>query len=333
MHTRVFGFVAVVVFLIVAPVVSPEPLSELSKDLQTMLDEVGKEMVPNLQTVSVLNHGLGSAEIGDFPRMYVSLSAGGTVAPGILKFTGDEEKFENYALLENFLNEADLGEDADVRDITDNYAPYPSARASFGIGITNGWEVDIQAGIIPQAVADVLPVDNLTASITTIGGRVRKVLVRQERGIPAVSVGLGYVYSGINFGYDLAELDPIDAGGTQLDLDGELTYRAVTHSYGTDVRVSTRVLRVLYPFVGASGYFQTTDYTAGVDGFAAVVGTSSTATTPSTEPLSEQQFSNFNVVINTGMDMKLAFFNLFTHLNYAVTTRAPGAVVGVRVQI
>jgi hypothetical protein len=33
------------------------------------------------------------------------------------------------------------------------------------------------------------------------------------------------------------------------------------------------------------------------------------------------------------MDMKLAFFNLFTHLNYAVTTRAPGAVVGVRVQI
>jgi hypothetical protein len=334
MQKRVIVLIGVVLLLGVAPLTfSQDPLSQLSKDLQTMLDELGKEMGPNLQTVSVLNHGLGSAEIGDFPRMYVSVSAGASVAPGILKFTADEEKFDNYALLENFLEEAGFEDGSSVRDITDNYAPYPSARAAFGVGLAGGWEVEVQGGVIPQAAADMAGVDGLTANITTIGGRVRKVLVRQEQGVPAVSVGLGYVYSGINFGYDLAEIDPLDAGGTTLDLDGEITYQATSHSYGTDLRVSTRFLRVFYPFVGASGYFQTTDYKAGIDGFSALVGNATTPTSPTTEPLSEQEFRNFNLVLNTGLDMKLAIFNFFGHFNYAVTTQAPGAIIGMRIQI
>ncbi|MFW6228456.1 MAG: hypothetical protein ACOC2V_03270 [Alkalispirochaeta sp.] len=323
MQKRVIVLVGVVLLLGATPFTfSQDSLSQLSTDLQTMLDELGKEMGPNLQTVSVLNHGLGSAEIGDFPRMYVSVSAGASVAPGILKFTGDEEKFLNYALLENFLEEAGLEEGSGVRDITDNYAPYPSARAAFGVGLAGGWEVEVQGGVIPQAAADTSGVDGIAANITTIGGRVRKVLVRQERGVPAVSVGVGYVYSGINFGYDLAEIEPLDAGGTTLDLDGEIT-----------LRVSTRFLRVFYPFVGACGYFQTTDYKAGIDSFSALVGNATTPTSPTTEPLSEQEFRNFNVVLNTGVDVKLAFFNLFGHLNYAVTTRAPGAIIGMRIQI
>jgi hypothetical protein len=311
-----------------------DALGQLSKDLQTVFDEMGKEIAPNLQTASVLNHGLGSAQIGDFPHMYFSVSAGATVAPGVLKFTGDEEKFDNYSLLSNFLEEADLGEDADIRDITDNYAPYPSLRAGFGVGLTGGWEIDVQAGVVPQAIIGMIPAEGVTANITTLGGRVRKVVVRQEQGIPAVSVGLGYVYSGIAFGYDLADLDPIDAGGgTTLDLDGEMTFQSATHSFGTDVRVSTRLLRVLYPFVGASGYYQATDYKAGIDGFSALVGGSTTPVQANPEPLSEQTFNNFNVVLNTGMDIKLAIFNLFAHLNYAVTTQAPGAIVGFRIQI
>ena len=69
------------------------------------------------------------------------------------------------------------------------------------------------------------------------------------------------------------------------------------------------MLRVLY-----SGYFHT-DYVAGVDDFSAVV-TSMGKTTVGHSL--NQWFSNFNVVINTGMDMKLAVFNLFTPPQYAV---------------
>ena len=337
MYTKRFIVIVLLVALAAPVVFGQDALSQLSKDLQTVFDELGKEIGPNLQTASVLNHGLGSAQIGNFPHMYFSLSAGATVAPGILKFTGDEEKFDNYALLTNFLDEAGLGEDESIRDITNNYAPYPSLRASFGLGLADGWEIDLQAGIVPQIIADQIPADGITANITTIGGRVRKVLVRQEQGVPAISVGVGYVYSGINFGYDLAELEAISTGSgtgsTTLKLNGEMTFETNSHSFGTDLRVSTRFLRVFYPFIGASGYFQNTTYNAGIDDFSALVGSQTTPSKPSIEPLSEQTFNNFNVVLNTGFDLKLAIFNFFTHLNYAVTTRAPGAIVGLRIQI
>jgi hypothetical protein len=308
------------------------PLDQLSNDLQTIFDELGEDIVPNLQTASVLNHGLGSAELGDFPRMYVSLSAGATVAPGVLEFTDDEEKFENFSLINTFLDEAGLN-DASVRNVTDNYAPYPSLRASFGIGLVGGYEIDLQAGILPSGISGVIPVDGVTAGITTIGTRVRKVIVQQQPGLPAVSVGVGYVFSSIGFGYDLDELDPIETGSTELDLNGDLVFEAMTHSFGVDARASTRFLRISYPFIGVSGYFQRTTYKAGVDGFSANIDGSPNETEPAIEPLSEQEFNDFNLVVNAGSDIKLAIVNLFIHLNYAIDTRAYGGILGMRIQI
>lgn len=317
-----------------APVAAQDSVSNLASDLQLFFDKLGGEIGPNLQTASVLNHGLGSAELGDFPRMYFSLSMGATVAPGILTFTADEDdqaQFENWALFESLLTTAGANDRA-VRDITDNYAPYPSLRAGFGVGLARGWEVDVQAGVIPSAVTSLAPVDGLTASITTIGTRVRKVVVRQATGVPAISVGAGYVYSGINFGYDLSTLDPIDSGGQTLTLAGDAAFNVNSHSVGLDVRASTRFLRVSYPFIGVSGYFQNTTYEAGIDSFTIAVN-NGTPTTPSIEPLSNQTFNDFNVVINAGSDIKLAIFNLFIHANYALSTRAPGVIMGLRVQI
>lgn len=321
---------AVMLVLFATTAWAQSTLDQLAGDLQTVFEELGEEIVPNLQTASVLNHGLGSAQLGNFPHMYFSLSTGATVAPGVLEFTNDEEKFENYGLIDSFLEEAGLN-DSDVRDITDNYAPYPSMRASVGVGLLNGYEVDVQLGIVPSALSGAIPVDGLDASITTIGTRVRKVLVEQQRGIPAISVGVGYVYSMIDFGYNLDELDPIDFGGEQLDLSGEMTFEAQTHSIGIDARASTRFLRVSYPFIGVSGYFQRSTYKAGIADFA---GNINDVPTPiAVEPLSEQDFNDFNMVINTGSDIKLAFINLFIHLNYAIDTRAYGGILGMRVQI
>lgn len=321
-----------ILILFAATAYAQTPLDQFSTDLQTIFDELGKEIVPNLQTASVLNHGLGSAQLGDFPHMYFSLSTGVTVAPGVLEFTDDEAKFENYGLINSFLDEAGLN-DSGVRDITDNYAPYPSMRASFGIGLVGGYEIDLQAGIVPSALSGVIPVDGVDASITTIGTRVRKVLVEQQPGIPSISVGVGYVYSMIDFGYNLEEVDPIEAGATTLDLNGDLTFEAQTHSIGIDARASTRFLRVGYPFIGISGYFQRSTYKAGVDNFSANVNSSATATTPAVQPLSEQDFNDFNMVINAGSDIKLSALNLFIHFNYAIDTRAYGGILGMRVQI
>ncbi len=334
---------AIVFVIVLASVPAQDAITQLSIDLETVFNELGKDVVPNLQTASVLNHGLGSAELGNFPHMYFSFSAGGTVAPGVLEFTKDEEKFENYDLFNNLLDEAGAN-DEEVRDITDNYAPYPSVRAGFGVGLAGGYELSVQAGIIPQAVTDLAGEEALTGTITTVGTRLRKVLVRRDRGVPAISAGVGYVYSNIDFGYDLAEIDPLYLDGeegandyTALELAGTPTFKAMTHSFGFDVRASTRFLYVFYPFVGMSTYYQRSTYEAGVDEFSGVLETRSgggiptrTDVEPAVQPYSEQEYDSFNVVLNTGFDMKLLIFNLFAHLNYAVTTQAPGAIVGIR---
>ncbi|HKK47922.1 MAG TPA: hypothetical protein VJ932_02425, partial [Alkalispirochaeta sp.] len=265
----------------------------------------------------------------------VSFSAGGTVAPGVLEFTQDENSYDwnNFYLLDQLLTEASLNDD-EIRDITDNYAPYPSLRVGYGVGLVNGYEISLQAGVVPQAVADLAGQEALTASLTTIGTRLRKVLVRQDRGVPAISAGIGYVYSNIDFGYDLTDLDPLELaeGGDPLQLQGNAVFATTTHSFGFDVRASSRFIRVMYPFLGFSAYYQRSDYEAGIKNFGGQIGTAD-PTQPAVQPFTSQDFDAFNVVLNSGFDIKLSVINLFTHINYALGTRAPGAIVGLRVQI
>ncbi|MEX2445011.1 MAG: hypothetical protein WD492_15525, partial [Alkalispirochaeta sp.] len=267
-------------------------ISGLAEDLQIIFDRLGQDVVPNLQTASVMNHELGSAELGDFPRMYFSFSAGGTVAPGVLEFTQDEDSYDwnNFYLLDQLLTEASLNDD-DVRDITDNYAPYPSLRVGYGVGLAGGYELSLQAGVVPQAVADIAGQEALTASLTTIGTRLRKVLVRQDRGVPAISAGIGYVYSNIDFGYDLAELEPLELAddGDPLTLKGNAVFATTTQSFGFDVRASSRFIRVVYPFLGFSAYYQMSDYEAGIKNFAGQVGDSD-ETQPAVQPYASQEF-------------------------------------------
>lgn len=349
-------FVLVVLALtLTAPsaVVAQSVIDNLSADLQLLFSELGKEVVPNLQTASVMNHELGSAQLGEFPRMYFSLSAGSTLdTSGVLLFTKPKfsDRYENYGLFNNLFDEMGLN-DSSTRDITDNYLPMPSLRAGIGIGLVQDMELSLQIGVIPQAAADAAfgmagsdDLEDVTASITTVGTRLRRVIVRQDRGVPAVSAGIGYVYSAIDFGYPLDTLDPLDIGGEgedkqSLAVDGEMIFKTVTHSFGLDVRASQQFARVFFPFVGMSAYFQVSDYEAGVKDFGGEIisgeepqrGTG-TAVTPAIQPFSEQEYRDFNVVLNTGVDVKMAILNIFLHGNYAFSTRAPGAIVGVRFQ-
>ncbi|MFO8042522.1 MAG: hypothetical protein R6U25_04900, partial [Alkalispirochaeta sp.] len=295
-------------------------INGLAEDLQIIFDRLGEDVVPNLQIASVMNHELGSAELGDFPRMYFSFSAGGTLAPGVLEFTQDEDSYNwnNFYLLDQLLTEAGLN-DSDVRDITDNYAPYPSLRVGYGVGLFDGYELSLQAGVVPQAVADLAGQEAFTANLTTIGTRLRKVLVRQDRGVPAISAGIGYVYSNLDFGYDLSDLEPLELaeGGDPLELQGEAVFATTTHSFGFDVRASSRFIRVVYPFLGFSAYYQTSAYEAGIRDFGGQIGTADPSQ-PAVAPYASQDFNAFNVVLNSGFDVKLSVINLFTHVNYAL---------------
>lgn len=339
----------VVALLVSAPasVLAQNAIDQLSGDLRYFFQEFGKDIVPNLQTASVMNHELGSAQLGDFPRMYFSLSTGATVdLRGGLEFTKPEfsDNYNNFGLFNNLFEEIGLTNE-DTRDITDNYLPIPSMRAGFGVGLTGGWELSVQAGVVPQAATafalgfidsddndDGFDASGIRGGITTVGTRLRKVLVEGERGVPAISAGVGYVFSNVELRVPLDGISVSTGGadGDDLNLEGSLDFLVKTHSFGFDVRTSRRFLRVFYPFVGLSSYYQFTDYTAGVTDFGGTVGGSRLQRT--VEPASRQSFQNFNTVINTGFDMKLGVLNLFLHGNYALETRAPGAIAGMRLQ-
>lgn len=332
-----------------AGVVAQNAVTQLSADLEYFFQELGRELVPNLQTAAVMNHDLGSAQLGDFPRMHFSLSAGATLdRRGVLGFTKEEfrDNYENYGVFSNLFEEIGLEEGGDIRDITDNYLPLPSIRMGIGVGLARGWELSVQAGLIPQAATDFalgfadssedddFDISSIKASITTVGTRVRKVLVQQERGLPAISVGAGYIYSGINMRVPLEGLDLELDDNASLALEGNMDFIVHTHSFGLDVRASRRFLRVFYPFIGVASYYQFTDYTAGATGFAGtiVIDGNDSRVEPAITPASEQTFHGFNTMLSTGFDMKLAIFNLFLHGNYALNTRAPGAIAGMRLQ-
>lgn len=327
---------SLIVFLLIGMAgfaVAQDPVSQLSADLETLFVELGKDMMPGLETAAVLNHELGSAEFGNLPHMYFSLSVGATAPSGTLTFLDDESKFDNPELFDQLLEQAGDLKNSDYYSTLQDYFPYPSIRAVYGIGLFSDYELSLQAGLIPQSITDMgLSMggvdEEVTAEIINLGFRLRRVLVHQDKEshLPAISAGIGYIYSGIDFGYSLDALDPLDAGGTDLVLAGTATFKTTVHSFGTDVRASGRFLRVFYPFLGASAYYQKTSYEAGVAEFTI------NGSAPNPEPFSSQEKQDVNLVINTGFDMKLLVFNLFLHGNYAVSTRAPGAILGMRLQ-
>jgi len=338
----------VLVMLTAAPgnVMAQNAIDQLAGDLRFFFQEFGKEIVPNLQTASVMNHELGSAQLGDFPRMYFSLSTGATVdLNGGLKFTKEEfsENYNNFGLFRNLFDEIGLNDEG-TRDITDNYFPLPSMRAGVGVGLAQGWELSVQLGIIPEAATafalgfidsndndDGFDASGIRGGITTVGTRVRKVLVEGDRGIPAISAGVGYVFSNVDLRVPLDGISVSTGGdGNDLNLQGSLDFLVKTHSFGVDIRTSRQFLRIFYPFLGLSSYYQFTDYTAGVTNFGGTIGGSELQR--SVEPASRQNFQSFNNVLHTGFDMKLGVLNLFLHGNYALETRAPGAIAGMRLQ-
>ncbi len=319
------------------------PVTEIATDMETLFSELGKDIMPGLQTASVLNHELGAAELGRFPHMYFSVSGGITTPGNVLTFLDDEDIFVNPQLFEQVTDQLNDARD-NVPDfdpfLPADFGPFPSVRGTFGLGLFGGWEANVQFASIPQSIMDSVVSDEpITAELTTIGVRLRRVLVSRERGLlPAVSAGVGYTYSNLDFGYDLGEIEPLTVDEntkTYLKLNGEAKFFNRVHSFGTDVRASTRFLGIFYPFVAASAYYQSSSYEAGINNFSGTLeidGTAQNPIEPAVQPFSEQELKDVNVVVSTGVDIKLLILNLFVHGNYALSTRAPGAVVGVRLQ-
>ncbi|MFP4409513.1 MAG: hypothetical protein ACLFPW_13410, partial [Spirochaetaceae bacterium] len=310
---RIIVLAAILLALAFSGAYAQTPVEILAGDLSDFIERAGREITPHMQSSAITSLEAGSAEIGSFPSMYFSLGLGAMFTDGISDVVDAEYTIDVEGILE------DEAGDNDTYDMVRDFLPLPVVRLTYGIGLLQGYEANFQLMTIPSALTDATGVEGVSFGLTNVGGRVRKTLISDGPQTPAVSVGVGYVYSSFNMGYDLKELDPIDVGRPQIALDaGEITYELKTNSLGVDVRLSERVGPII-PYIGVSSWYQWSSYEGGVDGMTGTViteGEEPSDFAPVNE-LRDFKDNDLNTIVSAGVDLKLGFFVYFLEGSYA----------------
>ena len=176
-----------------------------------------------------------------------------------------------YGLFEEILSASAAAGNA--IDSVQNFFPYPISRAALGFRLPAGLEAMVDFSIFPQFLTNTavgaankwggLTLSDVQLNALHVGSRVRKVLLQDAPGIPAISVGAGYSYSGFNIGYDFGQIDPVETVIGFLHFAGELYLQNRIHSFGLDLQVSKN-LGFFVPFVGISPYYQLSSFSGGV---------------------------------------------------------------------
>lgn len=320
---RIVVLAAFLFALALSGVYAQTPVEILAGDLSDFLEQTSREITPHMQSSAITSLETGSAEIGSFPHMYFSLGLGAMFTDGISNAIEADYTIDVEGILE------DEAGDNQAYDLIQNSLPLPVVRLTYGIGLVRGYEASLQLMTIPSALTDAAGVEGASFGLTNVGGRVRKTVISDGPQTPAVSIGVGYVYSSFNMGYELKELESVDVGGSEIIVTGgEITYELVTNSAGLDVRLSEKIGPII-PYIGVASWYQWSSFEGGVDG---LTGTVSTTTVGPVNTLRDFKDNDLNTIVSAGVDLKLGFFVYFLEGSYAFSTRAPAAYTGFRFQ-
>ncbi|MFP4302543.1 MAG: hypothetical protein ACLFQZ_11000, partial [Spirochaetaceae bacterium] len=194
---RIIVLAAILLVLAFSGAYAQTSVEILAGDLSDFIERAGREITPHMQSSAITSLEAGSAEIGSFPNMYFSLGLGAMFTDGISDVVDAEYTIDVEGILE------DEAGDNDTYDMVRDFLPLPVVRLTYGIGLLQGYEANFQLMTIPSALTDATGVEGVSFGLTNVGGRVRKTLISDGPQTPAVSVGVGYVYSSFNMGYDL----------------------------------------------------------------------------------------------------------------------------------
>jgi len=157
-------------------------------------------------------------------------------------------------------------------------------------------------------------------STLNFGVEVRKALLKDGKGSPALSLGGLYNFGAFNLEVsdlsllDLTGGDGIDVSGQNLDLNGSMEYKTSIHNLGFDLHVSKH-LAFFTPYARLSGVYQYAKASADTD-LVATLG----ALAPvriDTSPV--VILSNFSTLLTLGYELKVAtlLFNTNTMIDLA----------------
>lgn len=323
-------------------------ISGIGTDFENLIEQLGEDILPNLEQLAVWGQFPGQAALPDDSRFFFTLSAGAVLGfNGLLSFVEPTnaafEVLNVYELVQAIIEGNETANTA-ITGIQ-GFFPYPIARSALGFRLPAGLEAMVDFAIFPQFLADTA--SNLVEAVPTfemnalhVGGRVRKVLLQDAPGIPAVSIGAGYSYTSFNIGYDFAEIGSIETAIGTINFEGELYLRNRIHSFGLDLQVSKQ-LGFFVPFIGISPYYQLASFSGGVGTetkpFDAWVdfdneGTERDIPYDADAPATTLSDNDLSFVLFGGFDLVFGSMVLQFHGSYSVGETWPAVTIGTRFQ-
>lgn len=298
--------------------------SQLEKDFSQFMLLLGREILPEIQQNDLAGTGIGAASMGK-SRFFFSLTGGAVVSDGLLTFVDEENS--NFEMLDVYGMIDDNLEDDAARDLYDQAQeafPYPTVKGAFGLRLWD-YEFILSGLVLPGSIAESFSED-VEASITNIGLRVRKPVLKESGWLPTVSLGAGYVYSAVHLKYTLDDFTQ-DYSGQDLTISGDFNLDTAVHSVGFDLGLSKTFL-FLTPFFRTAVWYQAASFEA--DGsFSARIG----AAEPSTlNPTADVSINDVAVMLSGGLDINLFLFRLCNTLTYNLNTKSYGGELSIRIQ-
>ncbi|MFP4114446.1 MAG: hypothetical protein ACOC2Y_07165 [Spirochaetota bacterium] len=345
--------VIVTIALVVSAGVSAQDLSGLGRDFEVLIEELGAEILPDLEQSAIWGQYTGGATYADDSGFFLTLSTGALLTDGVLGFVDDPDRFTvlNVTnLFEGILSQiGDTGLSGAVTGLK-TFFPVPVARASVGFALPGDVEAMIGIGGFPQFVtgwiAGLADADSLRLSSLHVGTKLRKGILEDAGPFPAISIGAGYSYSGFTFGYNLADIESpgteygqIDVGLGELNIRGDFLIQSNVHAFGFDLHASKQ-FGFFVPYVGVSPYFHFASFGGSVgpgDEFDAFVDYEDDGTERDVEytgdaPDTAWVEDDLSFVLFGGFDM--VFGNVALQLNgsWSVPNGSPGVTINVRRQ-
>ncbi len=313
-------------------------LEPLGRDVEAMFRGIGNETTPYFFQNALIGDGIGRAHMGEESVFFVSFTPGVTFTPGILTFIDQtNSKFEMlnvYGLLEMGLNAA-----PDIKNLFQFFQTFfilPQSRIAIGFQLPFQIEVIGLFSIIPQiltdGIAQLAQIQGIEFSDLNVGIRIRKALLLDKGGFPAISIGAGYSFSYFHAGYSNFTFSQ-DISGFSLSMNGSLGLDTSIHTGGLDLYISKQ-LAIFFPYLRFSAYYQWSDYKAYLSPFkadmkdpAGTVLISSNIT-----PLSALQIQDLAFLISGGIEIQLGAFILTPGGSFNIPTQSFSASLGMRLQ-
>ncbi len=236
---------AFVLLSVLAISIEAQDLNGFANDFEALMVGVTRDAAPNLQISALSGNIIGDADLDRFTFFFPSV--GITVTDGIAPIleTG-AYPWEFMLEMPAIINTA-VGDDAEMKEnikaLESRFFPLMSMKMGFGIPLPSDMDLIVTGMYIPPAVTEALlkqagediASQGIGFSTLNFGVEVRKTLLKDGKGIPALSLGGLYNFGAFNLevsDLSLAKLTDggVDVSGQTLDLNGLMEYKTSIHN-------------------------------------------------------------------------------------------------------